>query len=51
MRRLAGHFSNQSSGEMVVSARIAALKRPIGFQAKLLGQDYMSVAHASGNLR
>jgi hypothetical protein len=51
MKTLAEHFSNQSFGEMVVTARIAALKELIAFQAKRLGQDYTSVVGANGNLR
>jgi hypothetical protein len=51
MRTLAGHFLNQSSGEMAVSVRIADLKEPIAFQAKPPELGYTSVAGANGNLR
>ena len=51
MRTLAGHFLNQSSGEMAVFVRIAALKEPIPYQAKPLEPGYTSVAGANGNLR
>jgi hypothetical protein len=47
----AGHFLNQSFGEMVVYVRIAILKKPIIFQAKPLEPGYTSVVGASGNLR
>jgi hypothetical protein len=47
----AGHFLNQSFGEMVVYVRIAVLKKPIIFQGKPPEPGYTSAVGASGNLQ